>query len=142
MSKKELLNTLIRYVSKRKVKKIHEEFLKLGQEKITEIQTISKNELNQVKKFSEKSINELKKIARLRNIKNIEKLTKEKLIITLLKSEISVAEHNFKKPLNDNNNNNTDDDTYDDRIRDKIHDIRMMLNRLGNILITKDRKEI
>ena len=33
MSKKELLNTLIRYDSKRKVKKIHEELLKLGQEK-------------------------------------------------------------------------------------------------------------
>ena len=90
MCKKELLNTLIRYDSKRKVTKIHEKLLKLGQEKITEIQNISKNELNQVKKFSEKSINELKKIARLRNIKNIEKLTKEELIITLLKPEGSV----------------------------------------------------
>ena len=85
MSKEELLNTLIRYNSKREVKKINKKLLKLGQQKIAEEQNISKNELNQVKKFSKKSIDELKKIARLRNIKNIEKLTKEEVIITLLK---------------------------------------------------------
>ena len=32
------------------------------------------------------------------------------------------------------NNNNTDDDTYDDKIRGKISDIRMILSRLGNIV--------
>ena len=85
MSKEELLNTLIRYNSKREVKKINKKLLKLGQQKIAEEQNISKNELNQVKKFFKKSIDELKKIARLRNIKNIEKLTKEEVIITLLK---------------------------------------------------------
>ena len=66
----------------------------------------------------------------MRNIKNIEKLTKEELIITLLKSESSVAECNFEKLLNDNNNNNNniDNGTYDDKIRDKIHNISIMLN--------------
>ena len=39
---------------------------------------------------------------------------------------------------------NTDDadDTYDDKIRGKISDIRMILSRLGNIVTNKDRKKI
>ena len=40
------------------------------------------------------------------------------------------------------NNNNTDDDTYDDKIRGKISDIRMLLSRLRNIVTNKDRKKI
>ena len=39
-------------------------------------------------------------------------------------------------------NNNTDDDTYDNKIRGKISDIRMILSRLGNIVTNKDRKKI
>ena len=58
--KKELLDTLIRYDNKHKVKKIRKKLLKLGLEKIAEIQNISKNELNQVKKFKKKSVDELK----------------------------------------------------------------------------------
>ena len=66
----------------------------------------------------------------MRSRKNIEKLTKEELINTLLKSESSTAERNFKKLFN---NNNTDDDTYDDKIKGKISDIGMILSWLGNI---------
>ena len=40
------------------------------------------------------------------------------------------------------NNNNTDDDTYDDKIRGKISDIRMILSRLGNTVTNNDRKKI
>ena len=76
----------------------------------------------------------------MRRIKNREKLTKEDLIITLLKSESSTAEHNFKKFFN--NNNNTDDDTYDDKIRGKICDINMIFSRLGNVVINTDREKI
>ena len=65
----------------------------------------------------------------MRRIKNTEKVTKEDLIISLLKSESSTAERNFKKLFNDNN---TDDNTYDDKIRGKISDIRMKLSRLRN----------
>ena len=75
----------------------------------------------------------------MRRIKNREKLTKEDLIISLLKSESSALENNFMKHFN-NNNNNTDDDTYDDKIRGKISDIRMILSRLGNTVTNKDRK--
>ena len=40
------------------------------------------------------------------------------------------------------NNNNTDDDTYDDKVRGKRSDIRMMLSRLGNTVSSNDRKKI
>ena len=72
---------------------------------------------------------------------NIEKIAKDQLIITLLKSESNIAERNFEKLLNDNNDN-TEDDTYDDKLTDKIHGIRMILNRLGNMVTAKDKKEI
>ena len=49
--------------------------------------------------------------------------------MTLLKSESSAAEHNFKKIFN---NNNTDDDTYDDKIGGKIRDINVIFSRSGN----------
>ena len=62
-------------------------------------------------------------IARLRRIKNRDKLTKEGLIISLLKSESSDAERNYMKHFNNNTN--------DDKIRGKISDIRI-LSRLGN----------
>ena len=51
MNTQELINTLTRYDNRRKVKKIRREILKLGLEKIAEIQNISKNELNQAKKL-------------------------------------------------------------------------------------------
>ena len=46
MSTKELINTLNRYDSRRKRRKLSE----IGLEKIANIQNISKNELNQAKK--------------------------------------------------------------------------------------------
>ena len=78
----------------------------------------------------------------MRSNNNIKKLTKEELIITLLKSESSVAESNFDKLFNNNNNDNTNDDTYDDKIRDKIRDINTIFSRLGNIVTNKYRKKI
>ena len=75
----------------------------------------SKNELNQVEKLRKKSIDELKAIDTFGRIKNRAKLTKEDLIITLLKSASSTLENDFMKHFN-NNNNNTDDDTYDGKI--------------------------
>ena len=85
MSTQELTNTLSRYDSRRKVKNNRKKFLKLVLEKIAKIKNISENELNQAKMLQRKSIDELKENGRLKRIKNIEKLTKEDLIITLLK---------------------------------------------------------
>ena len=85
MSTQELLNTLSRYDSRRKVKSNCKKLVKTGLGKIAKIQNISKNELNQAKKLQNKSIDELLSIARLRKFKNREKITKEDLIIRLLK---------------------------------------------------------
>ena len=75
----------------------------------------------------------------MRRIKNREKLTKEDLVLTLLKSESSALERNYMKHLN---NNIDDNDTYDHKIRGKISDINMILNRLGNTITNNDKKKI
>ena len=106
---------------------------------MAKIPNFSENEVNQAEKLQKKSIDELKEIARLRKIKNRDKLTKESLIISLLKSESSNAERNYMKHFN---NNTDDDDTYDGKIRGKISDIRMILSRLENTLTNNDRKKI
>ena len=81
----------------------------------------------------------------MRRIKNSHKLTKEGLIISPLKPESSNAERNymkhFNKNNNNNNNNNSNDNTYDCKIRDKTTDIRMIPNRLRNIVASNDRKK-
>ena len=117
--------TLITYDSRRKVKSICRKLSKKGLGKIVKKQNISKNELNKVEKLQNKSIGVLKAIARLRRIKNRDKLTKEDLIISLLKSKSSPAERNYMKHFD---NNTDDNDTYDDKIRSKISDIRMILS--------------
>ena len=86
----------------------------------------------------------------MRRIKNSDKLKKEGLITSLLKSESSNAERNYMKQFNNNNDdnnntngdNNNDDDIYDGKIREKISDIRMILSRLGNTMTKNDRKKI
>ena len=74
MPTEELLNTLSRYDSKRKLKSIRMKLRRLGLEKIAKLQNLSKNDFNKVKKLQEKSIDELKAIARLRRINNFTKL--------------------------------------------------------------------
>ena len=79
----------------------------------------------------------------MRGIKNREKLAREDLVISLLKSESSALENNFR---NNNDNNDTDDDdddnTYDGKIRGEICDIKILFNQLANIVTNKDRKKI
>ena len=137
MSTQELWNTLSRYDSRRKVKSNRRKLLGIGLKNIAKIQNISKNELNKAKKLQNKSIDELKVIARLRRIKNIHKLTKEDLVLTLLKSESSASENTFMKHFN---NNNANDNTYDDKARGKISDIRMILSELENAITSKEKK--
>ena len=66
----------------------------------------------------------------MRGIKNREKLTTEYLLLSLSKSESSASENNF----NNNNTDDDDDDDDDDRIRGKIRYIKIIFNRLGNIV--------
>ena len=131
---------------KHKVKSIYRKLVKKEPKKTAKTPKILENEVNSVEKLQRKSIDELKKIARLRRTKNRDKSTKEGLTISFLKSESSNAERNYMKHFisntNDGNNtnddNNNDDDTYDG----KINDIRMILNRSGNMLTSNDRKKI
>ena len=76
MSTEELLNSLSRYDSKRKVKTNHKKLLKMKLEKISKIQNISRNDLHKVTKLQVKSLGDLKKIAKLGKIKNYDNLLK------------------------------------------------------------------
>ena len=136
MSTEELLDTLSRYDSKREAESNRRKLLKLLKikpNKFAKIQNISKNGLRKAEKLKNKSIDELQEIARLRRIKNYDNLTKEDLIISLLKSESNPAERNYMKYFNNSTN---------DEIKSKINDIRLILSRLGNILTKNDRKKI
>ena len=133
MSTEELLDTLSRYDSRRKVKSNRRKLLKIKLEKIAKIQNISKNELSKAEKLQNKSIDELRGIARLRRIKNRNNLTREDLIISLLKSESNPVERNYMKYFNN---------SFNDEIKSKINDIRLILSRLGNIVTKNDRKKI
>ena len=95
MSTEELLNTLSRYDSRCKVKSNRRKLFKMKLEKIAKIQDILKNELRKAEKLQNKSIDEFCGIAELRRIKNYDNLTKEDLIISLLKSESNPAERNY-----------------------------------------------
>ena len=99
LSTKELLSTLNKYDSGREVKNTSTKSLDIGLEKNFKIQNISKFELSRGQKLQRKSIDELRDIARLRRIKNIEKLAKEDLIITLLKSKAIVEENKTLEKL-------------------------------------------
>ena len=133
MSDEDLSNRLIRYDSKCKVYSIRRKLQRLGLEKVAKIQNISINELNKAKKLQKKSIDELKAVARLRRINNFKKLTKEDLILTLLKSESNDLE---------NNNNTNNDDNNNDKNNDKTRYIRLVFGRLGNTITNQDRKKI
>ena len=114
------LRNALAHVKKRK--RLFEKRLK----KIAKMQNLSHNEFNQIAEMRGLSPDELEQIAKIRRIKNYEKMTKEELIISLLKSKQSIAE------LFNNNN------LYDN----EISDIRRILSKLRDILTKKNRKEI
>ena len=114
-----LLQNILAQVKKRK------RLFEKGLKKIAKMQNLSQNELNQIAEMRGQSRDELERIAKIRRIKNYEEMSKEELIISLLKSKQSIAKL-FKNNLND----------------DKISDIRRILNRLRDILPKKYRKEI
>ena len=60
--------------------------------KITKMQNLTQNVLHQIKKIQNQSLHELIQIAKMRRIKNYKNMSKEKLLIALLKSEQSLAE--------------------------------------------------
>ena len=89
------------------------------------MQNLSQNELNQIAEMRDQSRDELERIAKIRRIKNYEEMSKEELIISLLKLKQSIAEL-FNNKLDD----------------DKISDIRKIPNILKDIIPKIYRKEI
>ena len=59
---------------------------------MTKMQNFSQNQLNQIIKMKNQSQHELGKIAKMRCIKNYGNMSKEELLIALLKLEQSLAE--------------------------------------------------
>ena len=118
--KPNLLRNTLAHVKKRK------RSFEKGLKKIAKMQNLSQNEFNQIAEMRGQSQDELEQIAKMRRIKNYEKVTKEELIISVLKSKQSIAE------LFNNNN------LYDK----EISDTRRILSRLRDILRKKDREEI
>ena len=96
-----------------------------GLNQITKMQNLSHNNLNQIMNTYNQSRDELERVAKMRRNKNCKRMSKEELIISLLKSKRDLAEL-F--------NNNLDDS--------KISDIRRILNRLRDVLPKRIRKEI
>ena len=113
-----LLQNILAQLKKRKI------LFEKGLKKIAKMQNLSQNELNQIAEMRDQSQDELERNVKIRRIKKHEEMSKEELIISLLKSKQSIAEL-F---------NNLDDD--------KICDIRRILNRLRDILPKRYRKEI
>ena len=75
-----------------------ERLFEKGLKKIAKMQNLSQNEFNQIALMRGLSRDELEQIAKIRKIKNYEEMTKEELIISLLKSRVSIDEL-----LNNNN---------------------------------------
>ena len=113
-----LLQNILAQVKKRK------RLFEKGLKKIAKMQNLSQNELNQIAEMRSQSRDELEQIAKMR-IKNYDEMSKEELIIYLLKSKQTIAEL-F--------NNNLDDG--------EISDIKRIVNRLRDILLQKYRKKI
>ena len=89
MSREKLLNALDE--SERNFNTLSEK----GLEQIEKMQNLPQNELKQVIKMQNQSRDELEQIAKMRRIKNYEDMSKEGLLIALLKSEQSPAKlHN------------------------------------------------
>ena len=86
MSRQNLLSTLD------KSEYIFKDLSKNGLKQIAKMQNISQNELKQITKMQNFSQNKLKQIAKTRHIKNYKNMSKEELLIFLLKSEQSIAE--------------------------------------------------
>ena len=89
------------------------------------MQNLSHNDSNQIMNMYNQLRDELERVAKMRRIENHKRMSKEVLMISLLKSKHDLAELS---------RNNLDDS--------KISDIRRILNRLRDVLPKRIRKEI
>ena len=85
MSREKLLSTL------NELESIFKDISQNGFKQIAKMQNLSQNELVQIKEMQNLSGNELEQIAKIRRIKKYKNISKEELLISLLKSEQSIA---------------------------------------------------
>ena len=97
VSTSDLLNNLSRSDSKGKSYRIRKKLRKVDLNKYIKKQNISENDLRKATKLQNISLDDLRKIAILRRIKNYDKLSREDLIYTLLRSESDLIESNYEK---------------------------------------------
>ena len=81
MSREKLLSTLD------ESERIFENLSQNGLERIAKMQNLSQNELKQITKMSNLSQNELEQIAEMRRIKSYKNMSREELLVALLKSK-------------------------------------------------------
>ena len=86
-----------------------------------------------VKQLNELTKYDLKTIAKLREIKNYNNLTREDLICVLFRLEEAPQEDNYLQYL---------DNTTDSELKKRINFARILSAKLGNILTNKERKAI
>ena len=86
MSKEKLLSTLD------KLKRINKKLLRNGLKKIVKMQNLSLNELEKIVEMNSFLENKLKQITEIRHIKKYKDMSKEDLLIALLKSNRSHTE--------------------------------------------------
>ena len=109
---------------------IRRKFNRLGLKNIGKRQNITKNDLNKAILLHNKSLSDLRKLAKLCRIKNIDNLSKEDLIYTLLRKRKNIFENNYTKYTNNDIN---------DKIKAKKIKIRITAAKLGHIL-TKEKR--
>ena len=130
MSNNDVIKARYTDYHQKKQNAISERLARLKLNKFSSRQNISTAAANEILRLNKMSRTSLKRIAKLRNIKNFNDLTKESLIYTLLRMQKSLYENNYFKY----NRNDTDD-----RIRAKVNNIRIELARLENIITKEDR---
>ena len=119
MSREKLVSTID------KLEHINEYLSKYGLNKIIKMQNLSLNKLEQIERMNNLSLNELKQIMKTRRIKNYKDMSKEDLLIALLKSNKS---HTELRRRNEDNN-------------EEIQETKKIFNKLRNNVSKEEVKK-
>ena len=135
LSTNELLDIIYKYQhrqrNKRRSLRIRKGFRDLGLNKLAKRQNLTRKDLHEAIRLNNKSLEDLWKLAKLRRIKNYDRLTKEDLIYILLRSEKSLQENNYEKYITINTDN---------EINKPINNVRILVSQLRNTITKKQRK--
>ena len=98
---------------------------------------MSFNELDRVRKLNELSFKILKELSELQQVRGFDKISKEDLIYSLLRSQ-NPNEDKYIKLLT----STFDKSKLDNEIKEEINNINKVVSRLGNLLTNKERNKI